>query len=258
MHSIYNPNQYFYAGPWSQALVGPFFNPGAKVEDVKQIALIGLAAGTSARQASIALPGAKVDGIEIDPEIVKIGREFFGMNLPNLHVIVGDGRWETEKLTGPYQLISVDAYRPPYIPAHMVTTEFFSILEQKLSSNGVVAINVGRGGNDRRLVNALAATLSKVFTKVFVVDLPNSHNSILFATNNQAASWEDLANNQYSMVYAPEDKEHLLFSAIGLALAGKSTADLDATIFTDDLAPIEFITNRMVLEFLTKEEMELP
>jgi predicted membrane-bound spermidine synthase len=258
MHSIYNPNQYFYAGPWSQALVGPFFNPGAKVEDVKQIALIGLAAGTSARQASIALPGAKVDGIEIDPEIVKIGREFFGMNLPNLHVIVGDGRWETEKLTGPYQLISVDAYRPPYIPAHMVTTEFFSILEQKLSSNGVVAINVGRGGNDRSLVNALAATLSKVFTKVFVVDLPNSHNSILFATNNQAASWEDLANNQYSMVYAPEDKEHLLFSAIGLALAGKSTADLDATIFTDDLAPIEFITNRMVLEFLTKEEMELP
>lgn len=25
MHSIYNPNQYYYAGPWSQALVGPFF-----------------------------------------------------------------------------------------------------------------------------------------------------------------------------------------------------------------------------------------
>ena len=79
MHSIYNPNQYFYGGPWSQVLVGPFFNPEAKLDDVKRIALIGLAAGTSARQASVALPQAKVDGIEIDPEIVEIGRGYFGM-----------------------------------------------------------------------------------------------------------------------------------------------------------------------------------
>jgi spermidine synthase len=258
MHSIYNPNQYYYAGPWSQALVGPFFNPAAELEDVKRIALVGLAAGTSARQASVALPQAKVDGIEIDPEIVKVGRELFGMDLPNLQVIVGDGRWEMEKLAGSYDLISVDAYRPPYIPAHMVTREYFSILEQKLTSKGVVAINVGRGGDDRSLVNALAATLIKVFPQVFVVDLPESHNSVLFACKNQAASWENLASNQNSMVFAPEDKEQLLFSAIGLAIEGKSTAEVNGMIFTDDLAPIEFITNRMVLEFLVKEEMELP
>jgi len=258
MHSIYNPNQYYYAGPWSQALVGPFFNPGAKVEDVKRIALVGLATGTSARQASVALPQAKVDGIEIDPEIVKIGRTLFGMDLPNLHVIIGDGRWEMEKLGGSYDLISVDAYRPPYIPAHMVTMEYFSILEQQLGPSGVVAINVGRGSNDRSLVNALASTLGKVFPKVFVVDLPESQNSVVFACKNQAASWENLASNQSSMVYAPEDQEHLLFSAIGLALEGKSIADVDGMVFTDDLAPIEFITNRMVLDFLVKEEMELP
>ena len=258
MHSIYNPNQYFYGGPWSQALVGPFFNPEAKLENVKNIALIGLAAGTSARQASIALPQAHVDGIEIDPEIVEIGREYFGMNLPNLQVIVGDGRWEMDKLAGAYDLISVDAYRPPYIPAHMVTLEFFTMLEQKLTPNGVVAINIGRGGNDRSLVNALAATVSKVFSKVFVVDLADSYNSVLFAASNPAASWENLANNQNSMVYAPEDKENLLFSAIGLALKGKSAVVVDGAVFTDDLAPIEFITNRMVLEFLVNEEMELP
>ncbi|HSN95039.1 MAG TPA: fused MFS/spermidine synthase [Anaerolineaceae bacterium] len=256
MHSIYNPNQYYYAGPWSQALIGFFFNPGAKIEDVKRIALVGLAAGTSARQASVALPQAEIDGIEIDPEIVKIGRSFFGMDLPNLQVIVGDGRWEMERLSGPYDIISVDAYRPPYIPAHMVTTEFFKILNNKLTPNGVVAINVGRGGDDRSLVNALASTLNTVFPKVLVVDLPESQNSILFACKNQNADWEYLAINQGSMVYASEDQEHLLFSAIGLALEGKSTADLNEMVFTDDLAPIEFITNRMVLEYLTKEEME--
>ena len=258
MHSIYNPNQYYYAGPWSQALVGPFLNPNAKIEDVKRIAIVGLAAGTSARQASVALPQAMVDGIEIDPEIVSVGRNFFGMDLPNLQVIVGDGRWEMEKVAGPYDLISVDAYRPPYIPAHMVTKEFFSVLEQKLSPDGVVAINVGRGGDDRSLVNALASTLHQVFPKVLAVDLPDSHNSVLFACKNQDASWENLAKNQNSMIYATEDKEHLLYSAIGLALEGKSEAEINDMVFTDDLAPIEFITNRMVLEFLAKEEMELP
>ncbi len=258
MHSIYNPNQYFYGGPWSQVLVGPFFNPDAKLEDVKRIALIGLAAGTSARQASVALPNARVDGIEIDAEIVEIGREFFGMDLPNLQVIVGDGRWEMEKLPGTYELISVDAYRPPYIPAHMVTLEFFTMLEQKLTSNGVIAINIGRGGNDRSLINALAATVSKVFPKVFVVDLPDSYNSVMFAAKNPAAGWENLSVNRDSMNYAPEDKENLLYSAISLALEGKSSAVVDGAVFTDDLAPIEYITNRMVLKYLVTEEMELP
>lgn len=258
MHSIYNPNQYFYGGPWSQALVGPFFNPKTKISDVKRIALVGLAAGTSARQASVAMPEAQVDGIEIDPQIVEIGRKYFGMDLANLKVIVGDGRWEMEKSAGSYDLISVDAYRPPYIPPHMVTVEFFRILEEKLTPNGVVTINVGRGGNDRSLVDRLAATLSQIFPRIFVVDMPESHNSILFASKNPAASWENLAENQNSMVYATEDRERLLFSAIQIALDGRASAEVDGKIFTDDLAPIEFLTNRMVLEYLVDEEMELP
>jgi len=258
MHSIYNPNQYFFGGPWSQALIGPFFNPQIQIGDVKRIALVGLAAGTSARQASVALPEARVDGIEIDPKIVEIGREFFGMDLPNLRVIIGDGRWEMEKSDGAYDLISVDAYRPPYIPPHLVTVEFFQMLGERLTSDGVIAINVGRGSSDRSLVNRLASTLNQIFPRIFVVDMPESHNSILFAAKNPEASWENMASNQNSMVYATEDKERLLFSAIQIALNGKASAEVDGKIFTDDLAPIEFLTNRMVLEYLINEEMELP
>lgn len=256
MHSIYHPDQYFYGGAWSQALVGPFFNANAKVNDVKRIAILGLAGGTTARQASKALPGAKVEGIEIDPEIVKAGKRYFGMDLPNLRVIIGDGRWELERTTGNYDIISVDAYRPPYIPAHMVTAEFFAALSKKLSPNGVVTINVGRGETDRSLLNALAATLRKVFLNIFIVDLPDTQNSILFATNSRSASWENLKKNQDSMVYAQEDKEKILASAIEVSLKGRSEASIDGPIFTDDLAPVEWITNRMVYNFLVEKEKE--
>ncbi|MEA4812739.1 MAG: fused MFS/spermidine synthase [Anaerolineaceae bacterium] len=257
MHSIYNSHQYFYGGPWSQVLVGPFFNPDKTLAEVKRIALIGLAAGTTARQASVAMPQAKIDGIEIDSKIVEVGRRFFGMDLPNLRVIVGDGRWQMEKLSGPYDLISVDAYRPPYIPAHMVTKAFFSLLYERLSPDGVVVINVGRGGTDRSLVNSLASTLGLSFPLVFAVDLPESYNTIVFACKNEKAAWENLEANYSSMVYATQDTQQVLHSAIALALQGKSHVNLNAQVFTDDKAPVEWMTNRMVLEFLWKEK-ELP
>ena len=121
VHSIYHPDQLYYNGPWEQFLVGPFFNPDYTPEDVKRYAIIGLAAGTSARQASEVFPSVMIDGFEIDGEIVAVGRKYFGMTMPNLTVYVEDGRWGLEHSPHKYDLIAVDAYRPPYIPPHMTT-----------------------------------------------------------------------------------------------------------------------------------------
>ena len=121
VHSIYHPDTLKYDGPWEEFLVGPYFYEGKKPADIKRMAIVGLAAGTAARQATAVYPGIQIDGYELDPEIVEVGRKYFDMNMPNLTVHVGDGRLGLEQSEHKYDIIAVDAYRPPYIPAHMTT-----------------------------------------------------------------------------------------------------------------------------------------
>jgi hypothetical protein len=118
IHSIWHPTELNYSGPWEQFLVGPFFNPANGLEpyspqNVKDIAIVGLAAGTFARQATAVFGAVPIDGFEIDPEIIDIGRQYFGMDLPNLNAIAQDGRWGLEKSPRNYTIIALDAYRPP-------------------------------------------------------------------------------------------------------------------------------------------------
>ena len=47
--------------------------------------------------------------------------------MPNLNAVAQDGRWGLEHSKRQYTIIGVDAYRPPYIPWHLTTQEFFQI-----------------------------------------------------------------------------------------------------------------------------------
>lgn len=247
-HSIYHPDILFFNGPWEQVLVAPFFNPApVSPESITSMAIVGLAAGTTAYQATAVFPNIQIDGIEIDPVIVEVGRKYFHMTMPNLNVIVQDGRVALAHSDQKYQVVSVDAYRPPYIPWHLTTVEFFRIVRDHLTDDGVMVINVGRSPRDRRLVNALASTCLAVFPTVHIMDLPDSFNSILFATV-QPTSAENLTDNFIALERsgAPE----LLLQSMGSTLANLQAAPEPGPIFTDDLAPIEWLTNSMVIDFL--------
>jgi spermidine synthase len=255
VHSVYNPNVSNYYGPWEQVLVAPFFNSAAHdMTDVKSMAIIGLAAGTTARQATEVFGPIQIDGFEIDPKIVEVGRTFFDMNEPNLNVIVQDGRWGLEHSTGKYQVISVDAYRPPYIPWHLTTVEFFTLVRAHLTEDGVMVINVGRDQNDRSLINALGSTIASVFPSIYVVDIPNTYNSIIFATN-QPTKVGNLAEN-YIFLTNLGNVPALLLESIQTAITNLQPAPETTQVFTDDLAPIEWITNRMLVNFVLSGEVD--
>lgn len=255
MHSLYNPQIVNFHGPWEQVLAAPFFNAAPYLpENVKSMAIVGLAAGTTAREASAVFPGIQIDGFEIDPKIVQVARQYFAMNEPNLHVIVQDGRVGLEHSRNHYQVISVDAYRPPYIPYHMTTREFFQACYNHLTQDGVLVINVGRSPNDRRLVDAFASTIGAVFPSVYIMDIPDTFNSIIYATvqpTNVANLDTNLANlNQRGSTHP------LLLESLQTALANLQPAPAKGQVFTDDLAPIEWITNSMVVDFFLSGQVE--
>jgi len=255
VHSIYHPETVIYGGPWEQVLTAPFFNPVPQnPAEITSMAIVGLAAGTTARQASAAFPNIEIDGFEIDPEIVDVGRQWFDMNEPNLNVIVEDGRWGLKKSEKQYQIISVDAYRPPYIPAQMTTREFFQEARAHLTDDGVLVLNVGRAPNDRRLIDALGTTLLTVFPTVHAVDVPDSFNTILFATM-QPTFPDNLSANLENLKSQP-DAAPVLLDALQTAAASLAEGPRAGVVFTDDHAPVEWITNDMVLRFLLFGEVE--
>ena len=249
VHSEYHPTQLFYGGPWEQFLVGPFFNQAPyRSEQVERIAIIGLAAGTSARQATAIFGPVPIDGYEIDPKIVQVGRDYFEMTMPNLNVHITDGRWGLEHSPYQYSLIIVDAYRPPYIPPNLTTREFFGIVHDHLTPNGVLTINIGRTAGDRRLINDLAATIGEHFPSIYVMDIPYTFNSILYATKAET-SLENLFAN-YSLLQSDSASHPLLVIATAVTLSNLRETPSGGRVYTDDLAPVESITNDMIIRFI--------
>jgi len=254
IHSIWHPTQLAYGGPWEQFLVAPFFNaPDFNPERVKSMAILGLAAGTTARQATAVFGPIPIDGFEIDPKIIEVGREYFDMNLPNLIAIAQDGRVGLAHSPRRYSIIGVDAYRPPYIPWHLTTQEFFQEVRDHLTEDGALVINVGRSPTDRRLIDGLVGTIRMVFPSVYVMDVPYTFNSIIYATA-QPSTIDNLYANWLYLKTRP-DVHPLLLSAIELAIVYKQPTPQDNIVYTDDLAPVEWVTNSMILSFVFAGDM---
>lgn len=260
VHSMWHPEQLDFDGPWEQFLAAPFFNKNPdgspyQPEQVESLAIVGLAAGTTAQQATAVFGPIPIDGYEIDPEIIRVGQEYFGLDdLPNLNAIPQDGRLGLDQSERRYSLIAVDAYRPPYIPWHLTTREFFQIVYDRLSDDGVMAINVGRAPDDRRLIEGLVGTLRTVFPSLYVMDLSGTFNTIVYATR-QPTKIENLYEN-YLYLLAQEDTHPLLIHVIEQMVVYQQPVPDSQTVYTDDLAPIEWVTNDMVLRYVLLGEIE--
>jgi spermidine synthase len=234
---------------WSIMLAAPFFNPASRPLSLDSMAVIGLAAGTIPKQFTQAFGEIPIDGIELDPAIVEAGREYFALNEPNINVIVGDGRYELSQLDTRYDLITLDAYKVPYIPWHLTTREFFTEVKDKLTDHGILAINVGRGPTDRRLVDALTATLWHVFPTVHTIDVPGSLNSILVASVEPTDS-ENLADWAAMM---DEETQPLLYRAIETARANIAPTEGSQMVFTDERAQVEVMIDSIVIRYLLQQ-----
>ncbi len=256
IHSQWHPEIIAYQRTWSFFLTAPYFNASPTTpNEVDSLAIIGLAAGTIARQYTEVYGDIPIDGIEIDPEIIRVGEEYFGISpqeMPNLTTYAQDGRYMLNQLETKYDVVAVDAYRPPYIPWHLTTREFFQEIARHLTEQGVVAINVGRTDTDRRLVDAMTSTLLEVFPSVHAMDVPYSFNTIRVATQSPTSS-QNVVQNFESL---PADANPILHEALKIGIQSLVPAQESDLIFTDDRAPVETLVDSLVLNFLLSGGVE--
>jgi len=239
-------------GPWDYFAVAPFLVADRAATQVQRMALIGSAAGTAADQ-FLANYGAtaQVDAVEIDGGIVDVARTYFAMRdaavpggNPNYHVHVADGRTWLAAQSGHYDVIGVDAYHQPYIPFHLTTVEFFQVVRDRLTPQGVVVLNAGLGADgDIRLAQALATTMQEVFPSVFVLETQSYGNWMLVASMasldngaaNFAANYQRITQPALRTVMADVQGFPFLLS------------DRGPIVLYDDHAPVERLVDEMII-----------
>ncbi|MFI5272037.1 MAG: spermidine synthase [Ktedonobacterales bacterium] len=246
IHSVYNPHQILTGWYWDYFLAAPYFNSGAAAGKVHRVAIIGLAAGTVARQFTAVYGPVPIDGVEIDPDIVAAGRKYFAMTEPNLHVSVADGRTFMRVTHQIYDVVAIDAFQQPYIPFQLTTKEFFQEIKAHLSPTGVVVLNTGHTTHDYRLVQAFVNTLKTVFPSVYTFNVPNTFNTEVMATMRPTS----LATLQSNLAQLSPDSLMSVVAQEVLPVATVAHAQRGGTVFTDDQAPIEQITDQLLLDYV--------
>ena len=251
IHSIYDPTNLLTQGPWDYFMTGPLFVPQSGAAAIDNALIIGLAAGTASKQITSGYGPIPIDGVELDPEIVRVGRQYFDMNEPNLNVIVNDGRYVLRTTDTRYDLIAVDAYQQPYIPFQLTTREFFQDVSNAMTDSGVAVMNVGRTATDYRLVDVIASTMKDVFPNVYLVDTERYANTMVIATKSPS----DIATFAESVEEQPEGS---LLRTIGdRALQTGNIREVTevTTVFTDDHAPVQRVVDQMIINEATKDEI---
>ena len=247
IHSIYNPNPnvVLTGWYWDYFLAAPYFNAGFTPQQLHRVAVIGLAGGTIAHQFTRVYGLVPIDGVEIDPAIVDVGRKYFAMNESNLHVYVQDGRTFLDTTHAQYGLVAIDAFQQPYIPFQLTTREFFTTIRAHLLPTGVVVLNTGHTTHDFRLVQAFVNTMSQVFPSVYTFNVPGTINTEVMATMKPTSIH---TFRQNLAQFAPQTvMSQVAAEVLPVVTRGRPDGGI---VFTDDRAPVEQITDQLLLNYI--------
>lgn len=254
IHSVWHPDRILSHGIWDYFLLAPWFSADPPDPATARVLVIGLAAGTVSSLWTDVYGPASITGVELDPAILEVGREWFAMDRPNLTAVAADGRqWLSRQDSSEvWDVVLVDAYRVPYIPFHLTTLEWFALVDDHLAPNGVVAVNVGRTETDLSLVEAMVTTMAAVWPHVLVLEEPVPEGvlgNVLVVGVREPASVGVFADNIAGLPgHLPE--EFRAFAATTVDQIRVEGPDPNLRIWTDDQAPIERIVHRIVWNWL--------
>ena len=236
-----NPASVLTGDVWDGHLVDHF---AARREPPRRVAILGNAAGTTSRAYEEFFPRTRVDGVEIDSELSEIGRRWFDMNNPQLHLYHEDARPFLRRIDARYDVISVDAYRQPYIPFYLTTVEFFETVRDRLAPGGVLIVNVGHPKRQDDLEKVLSATIGEVFPHV-MRDPIESTNTLLVASEAPLSA-ERIGAAAPSLPPALRPTAYAAAARLAPALRG-------GDVYTDDKAPVEWLIDKSIVDYASGE-----
>lgn len=230
---------------YDYAMAAPFMT-GINDKDEVNILILGNGTGTYATQCTRYFDHVNLTGVEIDQKITHLAGKYF--ELPeNVDVTTYDGRAYLNAIDEKYDVIMVDAYQDITIPFQMSSVEFFQLVKEHLTDDGVMVVNMNmRGTGEGNINQYLADTISSVFSTVYTADVSGSTNRELFASNN--ADMPDV----FATNLAAEDNDEL--RTMMNKVSSKLTEYVPGNyMMTDDKAPVELLGMKVIDELIRDE-----
>jgi predicted membrane-bound spermidine synthase len=200
----------------------------------KKLLMIGLGGGSISTYLGRFMPDTAIDTIEIDRRVIEAAKKYFGLRASDrMRYLDGDGRVFLNRSKDVYDLILVDAYHGGYVPFHLLTKEFYTLVKARLAPGGAAAFNVHDG---TKLYASTVKTLAEVFP---TVDLyPSGVGEVAVVVTPDAAFDRAALDGRASAL----QERHSFRYPLPQLLARRSTNPMAAaaggTLITDDFAPV--------------------
>lgn len=203
---------------------------------------IGLGFGAFNHLFNHAYPKGRLTTVEIDPMVVALAKQHAQIvERENNQIVLKDGRRFLRRNTRTWDWIIIDAFvKNGVIPMHLTTREFFTQAKARLSSDGVLVMNLH---TDSDLYDAQVKTILDVFPSTLFFHVEDKGNIIAVAPKKYRQDWfQTMRSRKVSAKAALADGGVFLKKLARFYIRPHQLNISDkAQVLTDDFAPVEFL-----------------
>ena len=147
-----------------------------------RVLILGLGAGTTAKIITNRFGSVAIDGVEIDPLMVELGKKYFFLDQPNLNITIADAADFIKDARYKYDLICVDIFVAGSVPKEIESKEFLEKIKNALADSGIVTFNkIFSGKSEQEKFENLIRSAFPVTSSFVVRGDPKLDNVIVHA-----------------------------------------------------------------------------
>lgn len=179
--ATWHPTRFLTGYSWDALAAGCCLYPTGTAP---RILVLGLAGGTLVRQARRLIPAADLTAVEIDAELVELGREYMELDRLQCEVVIDDAYRFLETTRHTFDIIIDDVYRtgPDDVERPLDHADLLTRLWQRpLAPEGLVLANFITDPPHDRIYRACRRSLRDAFPSCASLHPPQGYNTILAA-----------------------------------------------------------------------------
>lgn len=205
----------------------------AYTPSIQDVLCIGLGVGIVPMD--FARDGVRVEVVEINPAVVPLARQFFGLEPQRLKLHFGDGRYFLNQAGNRYDTVILDAFLGDSSPSHLMTREAFSAIRRALKPGGTLVIN--SFGDFNLGHDFFTASLYRTLTNVFAsvrIHCESDQGNTFFVASDQP---------NLAILHPPDfsDVHSYCLNTVRAAFDGlREPLPGHGRVLTDDYNPVEF------------------
>lgn len=192
--------------------------------------MVGLGGGSVSTYFLRHVPEMQVTSVELDPGVATAAKKYFGVEESARHKLAaGDGRVFLQRNKAKYDIVMIDAFRGGYVPFHLLTHEFYTLLASRMEPDGVAVLNLRAR---TQLFDSSLVTLRRTFKTIEVYEW--SGNAIVLARLAPPLT----ADERLARAKERQAKYKFRYDLLPLLKDEARVEIKEARLLTDDFAPV--------------------